>query len=56
MPENEFKALDVHKLAVEALSGLPKKVGETARAFFLSSFIKEGFTDTSFIAWPKWRQ
>ena len=32
---------------------MPKIVSEKARAFFLMSFVKEGFTDSSFVAWPK---
>lgn len=53
MAENNFPVPDFRKMAEEALKDLPKEVGEKARAFFLSSFIKEGFTDESFIAWPK---
>lgn len=46
-------APDFRKMAKQALQDLPEKVGEKARAHFLMSFIKEGFTDASFIAWPK---
>lgn len=53
MSKEKYKVPDFEKIAKEALEGLPEKVGEKARAFFLSSFIKEGFTDTSFMAWPK---
>jgi len=35
--ENSNKLPDFRKLAEEALKGLPKEVGETARAFFLSA-------------------
>lgn len=44
---------DFNKIAENALKGLPEFVGEKARAHFLKSFIKEGFTDVSFIPWPK---
>jgi phage gpG-like protein len=50
---NEIQVPDFRKMAIEAFKGLPEQVGEKARAFFLMSFIKEGFTDSSFIAWPK---
>lgn len=53
MAKQDFKTPDFQKIAEEALKDLPEKVGEKARAFFLTSFIKEGFTDTSFMAWPK---
>ena len=44
---------DFRKIAEVAFEGLPQEVAEKARAFFMQSFIKEGFTDTSFIPWPK---
>lgn len=44
---------DFRKVAEEVLKDAPKEVAERARAFFMSSFIKEGFTDASFIPWPK---
>lgn len=44
---------DFRAMAEETFKGLPAKVAEKARGFFQMSFIKEGFTDTSFIAWPK---
>lgn len=44
---------DFRKMAEELLQGLPKQVAEKAKAHFLMSFIKEGFTDVSFIPWPK---
>ncbi len=50
---NKQSLPDFNKIAQEALKGLPKYVGQKARAHFLSSFIKEGFTDASFIPWPK---
>lgn len=52
---SNIKVPDFNKLAKDALEGLPKEVAEKARAFFLTSFIKEGFTDNNFIAWPKRR-
>src|SRR5690554_4238793 len=53
MAVNTFEVPDFRKLAETALKGLPEQVGEKARAHFLQSFIKEGFTDVSFIPWPK---
>ena len=44
---------DFRKLAEEVMKDLPKKAGEKALQFFLASFIKQGFTDTSFIPWVK---
>ncbi len=44
---------DFRKMAEELLKELPQQVAEKARAHFLMSFIKEGFTDVSFIPWPK---
>ncbi len=51
--KNKFPIPNFKKVAEDSLKGLPEEVGEKARAFFLQSFIKEGFTDISFIAWPK---
>ncbi len=51
--KNKFPIPNFKKVAEDALKGLPEEVSEKARAFFLQSFIKEGFTDISFIAWPK---
>lgn len=53
MASNKYPIPNFRKMAEDALAGLPEQVGEKARAHFLQSFIKEGFTDTSFIAWPK---
>ena len=44
---------DFRKIAQEVMKDLPKKAGEKALQFFLASFIKQGFTDTSFIPWVK---
>lgn len=44
---------DFKKIAENAMKDLPKKASEQARNFFMASFIKEGFTDTSFIPWVK---
>uniref|UniRef100_UPI0039A5CF5B phage virion morphogenesis protein n=1 Tax=Ornithobacterium rhinotracheale TaxID=28251 RepID=UPI0039A5CF5B len=44
---------DFEALAKKALEQLPQKVAEQAKAHFLSSFTKEGFTANSFTAWPK---
>ena len=51
--EKKFESPDFRKIAEKVLAGLPDDIGKEARAFFLKSFIKEGFTDISFIAWPK---
>lgn len=44
---------DFEAMAREMLKDAPRDIAERARAFFLSSFIKEGFTDISFIPWVK---
>lgn len=44
---------DFRKIAEEVMKDLPKKAGEKALQFFLASFIKQGYTDTSFIPWVK---
>ena len=44
---------DFRKIAEEVMKDLPEKAGEKALHFFLASFIKQGFTDTSFIPWVK---
>ena len=44
---------DFKKLAENILKDLPQKAAEQARNFFLASFIKQGWTDTSFIPWVK---
>ncbi|WP_406629494.1 phage virion morphogenesis protein [Ornithobacterium rhinotracheale] len=51
MEENQVP--DFMKMAEEMLQGLPQRVVEEARNHFMKSFIKEGFTANSFIAWPK---
>ncbi|SDE53893.1 phage virion morphogenesis protein [Riemerella columbipharyngis] len=51
MEENQVP--DFMKMAEEMLQGLPQRVAEQARNHFMKSFIKEGFTANSFIAWPK---
>jgi phage gpG-like protein len=53
MAVNQYPIPNFRQMAEDALAGLPEQVGEKARAHFLQSFIKEGFTDVSFIAWPK---
>ena len=47
------KVPDFKKIAQEAFKDLPNEVALMAKNHFLKSFIKEGFEDTSFIAWPK---
>lgn len=49
----ELPVPDFRKLAEDVLKELPKATSEKARAFFLSSFIKQGFTDVSFVPWVK---
>ena len=49
----EVQVPDFRRLAREALQNLPKRIGEEARAFFVQSFVKQGFTDASFISWVK---
>lgn len=49
----ELPVPDFRKLAEEVMKNLPKNASEKARAFFIGSFIKQGFTDTSFIPWVK---
>ena len=49
----ELPVPDFKKMAENVMKEMPKKASEQARAFFLGSFIKEGFTDTSFIPWVK---
>lgn len=44
---------DFKKMAESVMKDLPRKASEQARNFFMASFIKEGFTDTSFIPWVK---
>ena len=46
---------DFEALAREALKDTPKRIAEAARNFFMQSFIKQGFTDASFIAWVRRR-
>ncbi len=50
---NQNKVPDFKALAEQALKDMPQDIAERARAFFLSSFIKQGFTDASFIPWVK---
>ena len=44
---------DYKKMWENIVSDLPQNVAEQARNFFLASFIKQGWTDTSFIPWVK---
>lgn len=47
------KIPDFEAMAREMLKDAPKDIAERARAFFQSSFIRQGFTDASFIPWVK---
>ncbi len=49
----DIKVPDFKKMAQEVLKELPKKVANNSKNHFLKSFIKEGFTDASFIPWTK---
>ena len=54
MPKDiDLPVPDFKKLAENVMKDLPEKAGEKALQFFLASFIKQGFTDTSFIPWVK---
>ncbi len=49
----ELPVPDFKKLAQNVMKDLPNKAAEKARTFFLASFIKQGYTDTSFVPWVK---
>lgn len=49
------KVPDFKKMSEAFFRELAPKVAQEARAFFMMSFIKQGFTNNSFIAWPKRR-
>ena len=48
-----FQTPNFESIAREIFKNISPKVAQKARAFFLQSFIKQGFTDTSFIPWVK---
>ena len=48
-----FQTPNFEAMAREIFKNISPKVAQKARAFFLQSFIKQGFTDTSFIPWVK---
>lgn len=48
-----FQTPNYESMAREIFKNISPKVAQKARAFFLQSFIKQGFTDTSFIPWVK---
>jgi phage virion morphogenesis family len=48
-----FQTPNFESMAREIFKSISPKVAQKARAFFLQSFIKQGFTDTSFIPWVK---
>lgn len=50
---NKTPIPDFLKMSEELLKGLPQQVADKALAHFNESFVKQGFTDNSFIAWPK---
>lgn len=53
MPENPAPVPDFQRLSAELLRRLPADAAERALGHFKGSFLKEGFTDYAFIAWPK---
>ena len=48
-----FHSSNFEAMAREIFKNISPKVAQKARAFFLQSFIKQGFIDTSFIPWVK---
>lgn len=48
-----FQTPNFESIAREIFKNISPKVAQKVRAFFLQSFIKQGFTDTSFIPWVK---
>ena len=48
-----FQIPNFESMVREIFKNISPKVAQIARAFFLQSFIKQGFTDTSFIPWVK---
>lgn len=48
-----FQIPNFEDIARELFKNISPKVAQKARAFFLQSFIKQGFTDASFIPWVK---
>lgn len=50
---NKFEVPDFGELRDELLRAAKVIGGKEALDFFHDSFVKEGFTDTSFQAWPK---
>lgn len=50
---NKTPVPDFLQMAEDLLKGLPQQVADLALAHFNESFEKQGFTDNSFIAWPK---
>ncbi len=49
----EIQAPDFRRLAQQVWQNIPKRIAQEARAFFVQSFVKQGFTDSSFIPWVK---
>ena len=48
-----FQTPNFKAMARDIFKTISPKIAQKARAFFLQSFIKQGFTDTSFIPWVK---
>jgi hypothetical protein len=48
-----FQTPNFKAMARDIFKTISLKIAQKARAFFLQSFIKQGFTDTSFIPWVK---
>lgn len=53
MAEQNKQVPDFTKMAELFFTELSPNIAEKAKGFFKGSFIKEGFTDYRFIAWPK---
>ncbi|WP_454978121.1 phage virion morphogenesis protein [Capnocytophaga ochracea] len=48
-----FQTPNFKTMAREIFKNISPKVAQKARTFFMQSFIKQGFTDVSFIPWVK---
>ena len=48
-----FQTPNFEAMAREIFKNISPKVAQKARAFFMQSFIKQGFTDASFIPWVR---
>lgn len=53
MAKKNNKLPNFEKMAKDFIKEVSPHIAEKAKGFFKGSFIKEGFTDYAFIAWPK---